>query len=301
MGNKVAPPLFMDADGPDDDPHTWQDNDYRLRAGSSCIDSGDPNYVLSAGETDLDGHLRTWDGDGGGAARLDMGCYEFGSRSFGDTNCDGAVDFDDIGPFVRALVGKDVYEGAYPECNWLLADCNRDGYADFDDINPFVLALLGQEAYGRRYADCRWLNGDTKGDGAVDFDDINPFAALLAAPSPRVAGYWNSGCLLERGSGGCAAPDEVALTVEGHTLHAVHRNATCNCCVDDIVIRLSVQGSLLLLTEEEVLTRPCFCICCYDVEATIAGLASGTYTVQFCWYDYEMQGAQCVTQVIVIP
>jgi hypothetical protein len=50
-------------------------------------------------------------------------------RSPGDVNCDGRVDFDDINPFVLALVGADGYYGQYPDCNWRNADCNGDGSA----------------------------------------------------------------------------------------------------------------------------------------------------------------------------
>jgi len=60
----------------------------------------------------------------------------------GDLNCDGAVDFDDIDPFVLALSGYDAYDAEYPACNWLNADANGDGAVDFDDIDAFV-ALIG--------------------------------------------------------------------------------------------------------------------------------------------------------------
>ncbi len=65
-----------------------------------------------------------------------------GQFVLGDMNCDGAVDFDDINPFVLALSGQAGYEAAYPDCNWLHADADQDGDVDFDDINPFV-ALIG--------------------------------------------------------------------------------------------------------------------------------------------------------------
>ncbi len=61
----------------------------------------------------------------------------------GDMNCDGAVDFDDISPFVVALGGEAGYAAAYPDCEFLNADCDLDGDVDFDDIAPFI-DLLGQ-------------------------------------------------------------------------------------------------------------------------------------------------------------
>jgi hypothetical protein len=54
----------------------------------------------------------------------------------GDMNCDGAVDFKDINPFVAILSGG-------TPCNAANADCNGDGVIDFKDINPFVALLSG--------------------------------------------------------------------------------------------------------------------------------------------------------------
>ena len=61
----------------------------------------------------------------------------------GDLNCDGAIDFDDIDPFIVALGGQPGYEQAYPGCHWLSADANGDGTVTFDDIDPFVGLLSG--------------------------------------------------------------------------------------------------------------------------------------------------------------
>ncbi len=59
----------------------------------------------------------------------------------GDLNCDGAVTFLDINPFVLALSDRPGYEAQYPDCDWWNADCNLDGAVDFNDINPFVALL----------------------------------------------------------------------------------------------------------------------------------------------------------------
>jgi hypothetical protein len=74
----------------------------------------------------------------------------------GDTNCDGAVNFDDINPFVTALVGQAGYDVRYPNCFWLSADVDCNGTVNFDDINPFVGQLVnptcsvGTDAPGAR-------------------------------------------------------------------------------------------------------------------------------------------------------
>jgi predicted outer membrane repeat protein len=74
-GNIDADPLFRDPDGPDENPDTWDDNDYRLLLGSPCIDAGDNTAVTVT--SDLDGNPRIVDGDGDGTDTVDMGTYEF--------------------------------------------------------------------------------------------------------------------------------------------------------------------------------------------------------------------------------
>jgi len=97
-GSIDADPLFVDPDGPDEDPDTWQDNDYRLGPGSPCIDAGDPDYVPPPGETDLDGHARLL------CEYVDIGAYEFG---IGDYNCDGVVDLTDFAAWGTCMTGPD--------------------------------------------------------------------------------------------------------------------------------------------------------------------------------------------------
>ncbi len=61
----------------------------------------------------------------------------------GDLNCDGAIDFGDINPFVLALVDPLTYNATYPDCDVSLGDLNDDGQTGFGDINPFVLLITG--------------------------------------------------------------------------------------------------------------------------------------------------------------
>jgi hypothetical protein len=68
---------------------------------------------------------------------------------FGDMDCDGDVDFDDITLFVTSI-GDDgtAWAAAYqtqfggpPPCDFLNGDSDGDGDVDFDDITPFVVAI----------------------------------------------------------------------------------------------------------------------------------------------------------------
>jgi hypothetical protein len=61
-GNISQDPLFVDRPG----------GNYRLPAGSPCVDTGDDTFVKT-GETDMDGKPRIL------GAHVDMGCYEYGT------------------------------------------------------------------------------------------------------------------------------------------------------------------------------------------------------------------------------
>lgn len=134
-------PLFIDADGPDNNPASWQDNDYRLAADSPCIDAGDPQFV-ALGMEDFDGYTRVWDGDADNVRSIDIGAYEFGAYAYGDIDCSGQIDASDISPFIKALLTPTDYAQAYPECDWIVADTNGDGLVDASDISAFIRLLL---------------------------------------------------------------------------------------------------------------------------------------------------------------
>jgi len=78
-GNIALDPQFVDADGPDDNLGTFEDNNYRLKATSPCIDAG-KNQPWMWGALDLDGNNRIF--FGGKSQTVDMGAYEYGSFLF---------------------------------------------------------------------------------------------------------------------------------------------------------------------------------------------------------------------------
>ncbi len=143
-GNIDADPLFTDPDGSDEDPNTWEDNDYRLTTDSPCVDAGDPNFVADLGETDLAGRVRVWDGDSDDTRVVDIGAYEFGSHGYGDLNCDGWVNNGDVDAFVFALSYPEQYADEYPDCDITLADINADGWTNNGDIDAFIALLIGR-------------------------------------------------------------------------------------------------------------------------------------------------------------
>ena len=181
----------------------------------------------------------------------------------------------------------------------LRGDLNCDSAVDFGDINPFVLALSDGAAWQALYPGCPLLNGDINLDGAVDFADINPFVALLAGA--HLGEVSHTDCWEDVGGRDWCPPDVIQLTVEGSVLHTHHQDAEYNCCFEDIAVTLTVEGNLIRLDEEEIVPDPCWCLCCVDVWATVAGLASGNYTVEYCWFEYGTNQVECYSEDIVIP
>jgi len=65
----------------------------------------------------------------------------------GDMDASGALNNNDISPFVLALVDRPAYEIRYPGIDALLrGDMDRNGYIDNNDIRLFVIALTSSAA-----------------------------------------------------------------------------------------------------------------------------------------------------------
>jgi predicted outer membrane repeat protein len=132
-GNHGLDPLFVDPDGPDDDPNTWADNNHRIWGSSPCADTGDPAFVPAPGETDLDGQSRIRDANGDGIAIVDMGAYEYDRE---DLDCDGDVDLTDL---ALLLADYGCTEGVCP------GDIDGDSDTDLVDL-AILLSHYGEGA-----------------------------------------------------------------------------------------------------------------------------------------------------------
>lgn len=169
-GNISADPLFSDPDGVDNDSNTWADNDYRLVAGSPCIDAGE-NASVPTDTFDLDD-------DGNTTEPLPFDLYGL-PRFFDDPNapdCPWAPSTCGMSPIVD--MGAYEFQGAGPAI--CPGDVNCDGAVTYGDIDPFV-ARLGCPGSDLPACDtgCPWQNADINGDGGVTFADIDPFVGQL--------------------------------------------------------------------------------------------------------------------------
>ena len=171
-------------------------------------------------------------------------------------------------------------------------DLNHDGDVDGTDLADFA------EYFRIVDSDHSFLEAFASEFGRID---------CLCPVFPRIEEYSNSGCLPGSETNPTAyqysicGEDQIEVVVENHLVRITHKNATYNCCPDDIEVSLWVAGNLLRLTEKEILTHPCYCLCCYDVKSTIVDLPSGSYTLEYCWYDYETRVTKCDTDEVVIP
>ena len=196
-GNIDSVPLFVDPDGYDEDPNTWEDNNYRLSPESPCINAGS-NYVDGLPELDIVGASRIRQ------CRVDMGVYESPHLPFVFLDCNGNWEYDDC----------DVYDGTSDdydqnhvpdECD---ADCNANGVPDACDINcdrggcavhPLGCGGSSDDNNNGVPDECD-LPGDLDGDGDVDLNDLaellGRYGSCVGEPTyDSNADFDDSGCI----------------------------------------------------------------------------------------------------------
>ena len=123
-------PQFLDPDGPDNNPATWADNNYRLSPRSPAVNAGLLDTNLSI--VNLDGNDRFVSGMIGRPSTLDLGCYESQlTLCPTDIDADQGVTIDDLLDFLAAF-----------ELGQPLADLTTNGSTPFPDGGVTVDDLL---------------------------------------------------------------------------------------------------------------------------------------------------------------
>lgn len=83
--------------------------------------------------------------------------------------------------------------------------------------------------------------------------------------------------------------EEVTFDVYDGTIALYHSQTRFNCCAW-IDVEVAQEGNDIEIVERERFeTNPCYCLCCFDVAATIGGLDPGSYTVDI-WKGYWVGG-----------
>ncbi len=95
----------------------------------------------------------------------------------------------------------------------------------------------------------------------------------------------NSECKTEGGaaqSSPSAADGESCLQYDYDgtgTLSLTHLDAVFNCCIDYLTAVISIVGNTITITEDEVLSAPCDCVCPYDLQMQVENLPPGEYRI----------------------
>lgn len=85
----------------------------------------------------------------------------------------------------------------------------------------------------------------------------------------------------------CYDADEVYAHVEGSTVTVYHDAALYNCCPDPFAYTVICEENTILVEEIEILTEPCYCVCCHNLWMMLEDVPAGDYLLLFSWYDYE--------------
>lgn len=99
----------------------------------------------------------------------------------------------------------------------------------------------------------------------------------------------------------CYNADSVYAVVIGSTIIVHHDAAFYNCCPDEFVYAITLNGSTIGIDENEILTDPCYCLCCYNLSTLIENAAPGEHQIVFRWYDYENNGWMERELVVTVP
>jgi hypothetical protein len=117
-----------------------------------------------------------WDGRGwsGLGSGVSGGAVSDLSRSAILRSLHASGDFARAGPHASARIGR---WACVP--GWTPGDLNCDGAVNYLDVDPFVWAVIDRAQFEARFPGCLWFNGDINADNRVDFGDINPLVELL--------------------------------------------------------------------------------------------------------------------------
>ncbi len=82
-------------------------------------------------------------------------------------------------------------------------------------------------------------------------------------------------------------PAEVEVVVDGFEITVIHKDAALNCCLDSILVEFTQEDTVLRLRETEAVSNPCYCVCPFEVRATIEVSAPGNYIIEI-WTEDAM-------------
>lgn len=85
----------------------------------------------------------------------------------------------------------------------------------------------------------------------------------------------------------CEGGDEIRVELDGTTVTIFHDAALYFCCDSSIRYEVSWEPDRLVVSEIEVVSPECECICCYDLHLELTDAPSGTRLIWYRWIDWE--------------
>ena len=150
--------------------------DYHLISGSPCIDAGYPEGDY-AGQTDIDGEPRVFDGDANETEIVDMGADEY-YWSPADFNSDGLVNFFDYALIAGAWLTIPTDQYYNDICDLIDNNC-----IDYNDLARFCEDWLWQTAWAKTFP---FAYGQTMGRGLGMSQAVSESFVVTQVPYPSV-------------------------------------------------------------------------------------------------------------------
>lgn len=179
------------------------------------------------------------------------------------------------------MVDESEYFGAGGGCDCL---CLVDLDYTIDNVRP--------ETYLIRIFELYTDEGD---DPLVAFLPLTPAPSSGTACVERLHYPWHLATIQVDSSTGCkefrpvVVPDSIPMSQDcvdylydtSGILHLTHINAGFNCCAAPAA-HLAVNADTIIIAEYELYddAGPCYCLCLYDVDYTIRGLARRAYVIR---------------------
>ncbi|UCF44210.1 MAG: hypothetical protein JSV99_04660, partial [Planctomycetota bacterium] len=179
-------------------------------------------------------------------------------------------------------------EASKSPANWaLLADLTNDGVVDSIDLGVFVDDWAESGV-------C--VASDLDRSEFVDFADFDVFAQQWSSISAGGASmeYEITACGMKSAAVE-SGETRFTATVVGSYIY-FEDMMTANCCPDELLLEMDVDGNVITLYEREVLSMPCLCICDYPVTATLGPFEAGVYTLEV----YEDYGGSIGSTIVTI-
>jgi hypothetical protein len=170
----------------------------------------------------------------------------------GDVNGDGLVSTPDVVYLLNYLFKGGLPPLCAPEPYLACGDVNSDDHVSVSDI-VYLISYLFK---GGPEPDCPPTCILTNYTGCKGIPKVNATDSISS----------DQDCI------------EYYYDGEG-VLELKHINAGFNCCPDELLADISVEGNIINIEERESLSNPCHCLCLFDLELKIINLEPGEYVI----------------------